>query len=120
MQAERQSVEHSVIELRAALPRLIADLRNAPADAEARAELRGKLASLRDDAELIGDAELAAQADAVLREIDAGAADAAVAASVDADRRGGRRRPRRRSPRKRSACSPPMQARSMPSCSTST
>ncbi len=83
VQAERQSAEHSVIELRAALPRLIADLRNAPADAEARAELRGKLASLRGDAELIGDAELAAQADAVLREIDAGAADAAVAASVD-------------------------------------
>ncbi len=83
VQVERQSAEHSVIELRAALPRLIADLRNAPADAEARAELRGKLASLRGDAELIGDAELAAQADAVLREIDAGAADAAVAASVD-------------------------------------
>ena len=83
VQADRQSAEHSVIELRAALPRLIADLRGAPADAEARAELRGKLASLRGDAELIGDAELAAQADAVLREIDAGAADAAVAASVD-------------------------------------
>ncbi|MDE2359882.1 MAG: Hpt domain-containing protein [Betaproteobacteria bacterium] len=83
VQADRQSAEHSVIELRAALPRLIADLRNGPADAEARAELRGKLASLRGDAELIGDAELAAQADAVLREIDAGAADAAVAASVD-------------------------------------
>ncbi|HMA30985.1 MAG TPA: Hpt domain-containing protein, partial [Casimicrobiaceae bacterium] len=83
VEADRQSVEHSVIELRAALPRLIAEVRNAPADADARAELRGKLASLRDDAELIGDADLASQAGAVLREIDAGAADAAVAAKVD-------------------------------------
>ena len=81
--ADRQSVEHSVIELRAALPRLVADVRDAPADGAVRAELRGKLANLRDDAELIGDTELAAQADAALREIDAGAADAAVAKSVD-------------------------------------
>ena len=83
VEADRQSVEHSVIEMRAALPRLINEVKNAPADADARAELRGKLASLRDDAELIGDAELASQAGAVLREIDAGAADAAVAAKVD-------------------------------------
>ncbi len=83
VEADRQSVEHSVIEMRAALPRLINEVKNAPADAEARAELRGKLASLRDDAELIGDAELASQAGVILREIDAGAADAAVAARVD-------------------------------------
>ncbi|HSQ81600.1 MAG TPA: Hpt domain-containing protein [Casimicrobiaceae bacterium] len=83
VEADRQSVEHSVIELRAALPRLINEVKNAPADGEARAELRGKLVSLRDDAELIGDMELATQAAAVLREIDAGAADAAVAAKVD-------------------------------------
>ena len=81
--AETQSVEDSVAELRAALPKLLADVRNAPADAEALRELRGKLASLRDDADLIGDAELVAQANAALKEIDGGGRDAALAASVD-------------------------------------
>jgi chemosensory pili system protein ChpA (sensor histidine kinase/response regulator) len=81
--AEPQSVEDSVAELRGALPRLMADVSNAPADATARDELRGKLASLRDDADLIGDSELAAQANAALREIDGGGAAAALAASVD-------------------------------------
>ena len=80
--AEPQSVEDSVAELRAALPRLMADVRHAPADADARAELRGKLASLRDDADLIGDADLVAQANAALRQIDEGES-AALAASVD-------------------------------------
>src|SRR4029077_16539889 len=80
---EPQSVEDSVAELRAALPRLLDDVRSAPADAIARGELRGKLASLRDDADLIGDSELVAQADAALREIDGGGEDAALAASVD-------------------------------------
>ena len=80
---EPQSVEDSVAELRAALPRLVADVRNAPTDALARDELRAKLASLRDDADLIGDAELVAQANAALNEIDAGGKDAALAASVD-------------------------------------
>jgi chemosensory pili system protein ChpA (sensor histidine kinase/response regulator) len=81
--AEPQSVEDSVAELRAALPALLADVRNAPADASARSELRGKLASLRDDAELIGDAELVTQVKAALKEIDAGGEDAALAAHVD-------------------------------------
>jgi chemosensory pili system protein ChpA (sensor histidine kinase/response regulator) len=80
---EPQSLEDSVAELRAALPRLLADVREAPADASARGELRGKLVSLRDDADLIGDAELAAQVKAAIREIDGGAAQAALAASVD-------------------------------------
>jgi chemosensory pili system protein ChpA (sensor histidine kinase/response regulator) len=80
--AEPQSVEDSVAELRAALPRLMADVRHAPADADARAELRRKLASLRDDADLIGDADLVAQANAALRQIDEGES-AALAASVD-------------------------------------
>jgi len=80
--AEPQSVEDSVAELRAALPRLMADVRHAPADADARAELRGKLASLRDDADLIGDADLVAQANAALRQIDEGESTA-LAASVD-------------------------------------
>src|SRR6185437_3150963 len=81
--AEPQSVEDSVAELRAALPRMLADVRNAPADTVARGELRGKLASLRDDADLIGDSELVAQANAALAEIDEGGEDAALAASVD-------------------------------------
>jgi len=80
---EPQSVEDSVAELRGALPRLMADVQNAPADASARDELRGKLASLRDDADLIGDGELVAQASAALKEIDGGAESAALAASVD-------------------------------------
>jgi len=81
--AQPQSVEDSVAELRAALPRLVTDVRNAPADAAARGELRGKLASLRDDADLLGDDELAAQATAALKEIDAGGEGASLAASVD-------------------------------------
>ena len=81
--AEPQSVEDSVAELRAALPRLMADVRHAPADAAVRGELRGKLASLRDDADLIGDSELVAQANAALKEIDGGGEGAALAASVD-------------------------------------
>ncbi|MGE5171310.1 MAG: Hpt domain-containing protein [Rudaea sp.] len=80
---EAQSVEESVAELRAALPRLLADVRETPASEAARAELRGKLASLRDDADLIGDAGLAAQVNAALKDIDAGAQDAALAARVD-------------------------------------
>jgi len=80
---EPQSVEDSVAELRAALPSLLADVRNAPADAAARSELRGKLASLRDDADLIGDAELVAQVKAALKEMDAGGEGAALAAHVD-------------------------------------
>ncbi|HEX6138460.1 MAG TPA: Hpt domain-containing protein, partial [Casimicrobiaceae bacterium] len=81
--ADTQSVEDSVAELRATLPRLLADVRSAPADALARSELRGRLASLRDDADLIGDAELVAQANAALQEIDGGGQEAALAASVD-------------------------------------
>jgi chemosensory pili system protein ChpA (sensor histidine kinase/response regulator) len=81
--AEPQSVEDSVAELRGALPRLMADVRDAPADAAVRSELRGKLASLRDDADLIGDSELVAQASAALKEIDGGGESEALAASVD-------------------------------------
>ncbi len=81
--AEPQSVEDSVAELRATLPRLLAGVRDAPADASARSELRGKLVSLRDDADLIGDAELSQQVKAAIREIDGGSENAALAASVD-------------------------------------
>ncbi|GIK87392.1 MAG: hypothetical protein BroJett026_28730 [Betaproteobacteria bacterium] len=79
----RDSVEDAVAELRAQLPRLVDELRGGAADNEARASLRSKLATLRDDAELIGDAELVAQADAALREVDAGG-EAALAAAVEA------------------------------------
>ena len=80
---EPPSVEDSVAELRAALPRLIADVRAAPADAAARAELRTKLVSLRDDADLIGDVDLVAQVKAALRDIDEGTQDQALSERVD-------------------------------------
>ena len=80
---ERASVEHSISELRAALPHLVDEVRAAPADPVARAALRAKFASLRDDAELIGDAELAVEVRAALRDLDAGPAEAAVPASVE-------------------------------------
>ncbi len=66
------TVEAAVEELRNALPGLIAEVHRAPADETARESLRTKLESLRDDAELIGDGELVAQAVAALGEFDAG------------------------------------------------
>ncbi|MEO8507867.1 MAG: Hpt domain-containing protein [Betaproteobacteria bacterium] len=80
---ERDSVEAAVAELRAALPQLVDEVHRAPADAAAREGLKQKLASLRDDAELIGDAELVEQARAVLAELEAGDA-ARLAAAVEA------------------------------------
>ena len=79
----QDSVEAAVAELRAALPRLVDELHEAPSDAAARDSLKQKLVNLRDDAELIGDAELVAQAEAVLAEFEAGDA-ARLAAAVDA------------------------------------
>src|SRR5688572_29014408 len=69
---QRDSVEDAVAELRAQLPTLLEEIQRAPADASARSGLRQKLASLRDDAELIGDDELVGQADAAVKELDAG------------------------------------------------
>jgi chemosensory pili system protein ChpA (sensor histidine kinase/response regulator) len=77
------SVEAAVAELRAALPGLVEEVRRAPRDAAARERLKSKLAGLRDDAELIGDADLVAQTDTVLQELEAGAT-ANLAAAVDA------------------------------------
>ena len=77
------SVEESVAELRASLPKLLADVRDAPSDPLARGELREKLVALRDDADLIGDSELVAQVKTAIREIDGGAGESALAASVD-------------------------------------
>ncbi len=67
------TVEAAVVELRSALPSLVAEVHAAPADSGARSALRSKLENLRDDAELIGDPDLAAQAGAALAELDAGA-----------------------------------------------
>ncbi len=77
------SVEAAVGELRAALPALVEEVRRAPSDAAAREGLKRKLADLRDDAELIGDTELAAQAESALEEFETGGA-AALAAAVGA------------------------------------
>jgi chemosensory pili system protein ChpA (sensor histidine kinase/response regulator) len=80
---ERDSVEAAVAELRAALPQLVEEVHRAPSDAAARETLRKKLVSLKDDADLIGDADLAAQVEAILQEFEAGNA-ARLAAAVDA------------------------------------
>ncbi|MBK9117598.1 MAG: Hpt domain-containing protein [Betaproteobacteria bacterium] len=80
---DQDSVEAAVAELRAALPKLVEELHRAPADAGAREDLKQKLASLKDDADLIGDADLAAQAGALLAELEAGDT-ARLAAAADA------------------------------------
>ena len=77
------TVEAAVVELRSALPSLVAEVHAAPADSGARSALRSKLEDLRNDAELIGDPDLAAQAGAALAELDAGAT-ASLAAAVTA------------------------------------
>ncbi len=81
---EPESVEESVARLRASLPALVEEARSGGADAPARESLRAKLAGLRDDAELIGDAELVAQAESALKELDrgGGAALAEAAAAI--------------------------------------
>jgi chemosensory pili system protein ChpA (sensor histidine kinase/response regulator) len=76
------SVETAVEELRAQLPSLVEEVRAAPT-ATARQGLKAKLETLRDDAELIGDATLAQQAEGALAELDAGGA-AGLAKAVDA------------------------------------
>ncbi|MCC7327754.1 MAG: Hpt domain-containing protein [Burkholderiales bacterium] len=80
---ERDSVEVAVAELRAALPQLVDEVRRAPADTAARESLKQKLASLRDDAELIGDTELVGQVASILAELEAGDASR-LAAAVEA------------------------------------
>jgi chemosensory pili system protein ChpA (sensor histidine kinase/response regulator) len=80
--ATTDSVETAVAELRAALPEIVAEVHKAPADAAAREGLKQKLTGLRDDAELIGDAELVEQADAALKELATGGT-AALAAAVE-------------------------------------
>jgi chemosensory pili system protein ChpA (sensor histidine kinase/response regulator) len=83
LQPERDSVEAAVAELRAELPKLVEEAHLAPSDEAAHEALKQKLVSLRDDAELIGDAELVTQADGIMAELEAGNA-AKLAAAVDA------------------------------------
>ena len=78
-----ETVEDAVEDLRSALPMLVAEIRRAPADATARAELTAKLKDLVDDATLIDDAELVAQAEAALAEL-AGGGTMALEAAVTA------------------------------------
>jgi chemosensory pili system protein ChpA (sensor histidine kinase/response regulator) len=80
------SVEAAVAELRAALPQLVEEVHRAPSDAAAREDLKKKLLTLRDDADLIGDADLIEQVDGVLAELEAGnAANLAAAVGAIAD-----------------------------------
>ena len=79
-------MEDAVEDLRNTLPELVAEMRRAPADAAARAELTAKLNDLVDDATLIDDAELVAQAQAALAELESGGTvelEAAVSAIAD-------------------------------------
>ncbi|HEY1326462.1 MAG TPA: Hpt domain-containing protein [Casimicrobiaceae bacterium] len=80
--AQSDSVESAVAELRAQLPEIVAEVHRAPADAAARERLEQKLTGLRDDAELIGDADLVTQADAALKQLESGGT-AALAAAVE-------------------------------------
>jgi len=75
-----ETVEAAVEELRNALPALVAEVHRTPADAEARAVLKARLHDLLNDAKLIDDSELVAQAQAALAELDAGGAVALEAA----------------------------------------
>jgi chemosensory pili system protein ChpA (sensor histidine kinase/response regulator) len=75
-----ETVEHAVEELRNALPALVAEVHRAPADAAARDLLKARLSELVNDAKLIDDDELVAQAEAALAELEAGGTAALTAA----------------------------------------
>jgi chemosensory pili system protein ChpA (sensor histidine kinase/response regulator) len=78
------SAESAVREFRDALPELVAEAHRAPADDAIRDQLKTKLSELRDDAELIGDSELVAQAGSALAELQAGPTTVAFEAAVSA------------------------------------
>ncbi len=81
-----ETVEDAVTDLRNTLPELVAEMHRAPADPAARAELVAKLNDLVDDATLIDDAELVAQAQAALAKLESGGTvelEAAVSAIAD-------------------------------------
>jgi chemosensory pili system protein ChpA (sensor histidine kinase/response regulator) len=79
---EAESVESAVAALRAELPKLVEAAHHESADPAVREDLKRKLAGLKDDAELIGDKDLVAQADAAIQELASGGS--ALAAAVDA------------------------------------
>ena len=64
-----ETFEDAVEDLRALLPKLVIEIRRAPADAAARAALTAKLKDLADDATLVDDAELVLQAQDALAEL---------------------------------------------------
>ena len=70
-------------DLRGVLPMLVAEIRRAPADPAARAELTAKLKELVDDATLIDDSELIEQAQEALTELEALAAVETAARTAD-------------------------------------
>ena len=113
-----ETVEDAVADLRNTLPELVAEIASCAGRSAARAELAAKLNDLVDDATLIDDAELVAQAQAAL----AGSSRAAARSSWTPPFR---RLPtaaapvRRRPPpfpRRRSGCSRSMPRDWMPSC----
>jgi len=63
---ERDTVETAVAELKAALPATMAALQRSPGEASVRERLAAELTTLKNDAELIGDAALQSDADAAL------------------------------------------------------
>jgi chemosensory pili system protein ChpA (sensor histidine kinase/response regulator) len=63
---ERDTVEAAVSDLKAALPATLAAFQRLPGEASARERLAAELTTLKNDAELIGDAALQADADAAL------------------------------------------------------
>ena len=89
----------------------------APAHSAARESLKHKLAGLRDDAELIGDADLSRRPRRRWRSLRAAVTPTWRPPSAPWPRR---RRRRRKSPRKRSACSRPMPTNSIANSSRST
>jgi len=78
-----ESVEQAVEEMRNALPALVAEVHRAPADAAARGVLKARLGDLLNDAKLIDDSELVAQAQSALAELESGGT-AALEAAVTA------------------------------------
>jgi len=64
-----ETFEEAVEDLRALLPKLVVEIRRAPADPAARAALTAKLEDLVDDATLIDDSELVLQAQEALAEL---------------------------------------------------
>jgi len=68
-QPESDTVEDAVADLKAALPETLAAFQRAPGDAAARDRLAADLTALKDDAALIADERLQADADAALEEL---------------------------------------------------